>query len=435
MAHAHVPSEILTRYLPRSTRANTLASSLFAIGLVSFVIRLAQDPHSAWISYVSNWLFFTSISIGAVLLAVATWITKAKWNWSVRRVSQAMVAFLPISFVLLLPMLTLREGYFPWIEMMGTDPIVQKKAAYLNIPFLVSRNVVGLAVLFGMALYFVYLAVRPDLGLSDKSELDDGRRRGWRKRLTQGWAGQEQEEVASHRRMTTLAPAFVMAYAVVMTVVAYDWVMSLEPHWYSTMLGPWFFMGAFWGGIAATILWGMYLRTKHKDVEHCVGLQVRHDLGKLAFAFTVFWTYLFFSQYLVIWYGKLPWEQAWIIRRSEPPWSGFSALVVVLCFVVPFAGLIGRKAKMKPSLLAAFATVILVGLWLERYGMVAPSLHREGEAVFTIWHPLIGAMFLGLWIGSIRWFLTTFPAVQIWQPMSDPESLEAERTPEGAARG
>lgn len=433
MAHAHVPSDVQARYLARSSRANALVGTLFAVGLVSFVVRLTQDPRSAWISYVSNWLFFTSISIGAVMLAVASWITKAKWNWSVRRVSQAMAAFLPIAFVLLLPMLTLREEYFPWIGMMDGDPILQRKAAYLNLPFLISRNVVGLGLLFGMALYFVYLAVRPDMGLADRSEANDEARRGWREKLTQGWMGQEQEEVSSYKRMTTLAPAFALVYAVVMTIVSYDWVMGLEPHWYSTMLGPWFFMGAFWGGIAATILWSLYLRTKHKDLEHSIGLHVRHDLGKLAFAFTVFWTYLFFSQYIVIWYGKLPWEQAWIIRRSEPPWGRFSALVVALCFVVPFVGLIGRRAKMKPALLATYAAVILVGLWLERYGMVAPSLYRAGEAVFTIWQPLIGAMFLGLWIGSIRWFLSTFPAVQIWQPMSDPESLEAERPAQGVA--
>ena len=109
------------------------------------------------------------------------------------------------------------------------------------------------------------------------------------------------------------------------------------------MFGPWFFMGAFWGGIASTILWSLYLRTKDKDIGHAVGLQQRHDLGKLAFAFTVFWTYLFFSQYIVIWYGKLPWEQAWIIHRSEEPWGHYSAAVVSLCFVIPFAGLIGPR--------------------------------------------------------------------------------------------
>jgi hypothetical protein len=428
-AGLHAPSEISVRYLPRSSTANLIIGAMFVVGLGAFVVRLGQDSASAWTSYVSNWLFFTSIAMGGVLFAVATWIVKAKWNWSVRRVSQSFAAFLPISFVLLLPMLGLGDSYFPWIAMMETDAIVQNKAAWLNMPFLITRNLVLFGLLVGMAVYFVYHALRPDMGLSQEAAGGDTSRSGWRERLTQGWRGQEQEEVHSYDRMTSIAPAFVIVYALTMTVVVYDWVMSLEPHWYSTMLGPWFFMGAFWGGIASTALWSMYLRTQDKEFEHAIGLQQRWDLGKLSFAFCVFWTYLFFGQYIVIWYGKLPWEQSWIIRRSGEEWGGYSATVIVLCFVIPFAGLIGRKGKMKPALLATFTSVIMLGLWLERYAMVAPSLHHEGDPIVTIWHPLIGLMFLGLYIGAIRWFLQTFPALQVWQPMIDPETVEAELAP------
>ena len=424
--HHYVPSDVPVRYLPRNKTMSTVAGALFVVGLLAFVVRLTQDADSAWISYITNWLFFTSISMGGVLFAVATWIVKAKWNWPMRRVSQSFAAFLPISFVLLLPMLGLGEDYFPWIEMMATDAIVAKKQAYLNMPFLITRNVVGIGVLFGLAVYFVYLAVRPDMGLSKDSEDEDEQRRSWREKLTQGWMGQEQEEVSSYQRMTTMAPAIVMVYALVMTIISYDWIMSLEPHWFSTMFGPWFFMGAFWGGIAATALWSMYLRTQHTDFKNLIGIQQRHDIGKLTFAFTVFWGYLFFSQYIVIWYGNLPWETAWIIRRSGEVWGSYSTLTIVLCFLVPFIGLIGRKPKMKPALLSFFASVILFGLWLERYGMLAPSLHHEGDPIFTIWQPLIGCMFLGLYLGAVRWFLTTFPAVQVWQPMVDAETLEAE---------
>ena len=426
MAAARPPAEIPIRYLPRSGTASAVVGALFVIGLAAFVIRLGQNPQQAWISYVTNWLFFTSISIGGVLFAVATWIVKAKWNWSVRRVSQSFAAFLPVSFVLLLPMLFLGETYFPWIALMETDAVVANKDAWLNTPFLVTRNLVLVGLLFGMALYFVYHAVRPDMGLTQQAAGGDAARSAWRARLMQGWGGQEQEEVNSYKRMTRLGPAFVLVYALTMTVIAYDWVMSLEPHWFSTMMGPWFFMGAFWGGIASTALWSLYLRTKDELVEKHIGLQQRWDLGKLSFAFCVFWTYLFFSQYIVIWYGKLPWEQAWIIRRSGEDWGAYSATVVVLCFVVPFAGLIGRKPKMKPALLALFTGVIVTGLWLERYGMVAPSLWHEGDAIFSIWQPLIGLMFLGLYVGAVRWFLSTFPVLQVWQPMVDPETVEAE---------
>ena len=426
MAHIHVPDQVSVRHLPRSRKANLLIGAFIVVGLVSFVMRWRQDPQAAWISYITNWLYFTSVSMGGLLLAVATWITKAKWNWSIRRISQSFVAFLPFSFLLMLPMLSLGESYFPWIEMMADDPVVQNKAAYLNMPFLVTRNVLGLALLFGVALYFVYLALRPDMGLSTQQLTDGKRSEAWQARLTRGWMGQEKEEIRSYKRMTVIAPAFVIIYAIVMTMLSYDWVMSLEPHWFSTMFGPWFFMGAFWIGIAATALWSVYLRTQHEDFHRYIGLQQRHDIGKLAFAFCVFWTYLFFSQYIVIWYGKLPWEQAWIIRRSDEIWGGLSGLVILLCFVIPFAGLIGRKPKTKPVLLAFFTSIILVGMWLERYVMLAPSLHHGGDPIFTIWQPLIGLMFLGLYLGSVRWFLTTFPAIQVWQPMVDPETREAE---------
>ncbi|MEM7416956.1 MAG: hypothetical protein AAF389_15720 [Gemmatimonadota bacterium] len=422
--HHHIPSDIPTRYLPRDKTMNAVIGGMVVVGLLAFVWRLTENPLSAWISYVTNWMFFSSIAMGSVMFAVATWIVKAKWNWSLRRVSQAQAAFLPIAFVLLLPMLTLGEEYFPWIAAMEYDYIVQKKEAYLNIPFLVTRNLVGAAILFGVGCYFVYLAVRPDMGLVEDD--GDAGRASWRERLGQGWAGQEQEEVSSYRRMTTLGPAMALIYAFVMTIFSYDWAMSLEPHWFSTMFGPWYFMGAFWGGVASTGLWAIYLRRKNKEVGKLIGLQQRHDLGKLTFAFTVFWGYLFFSQYIVIWYGKLPWEQAWIIRRSAEPWGGFSTLAVCLCFVVPFIGLIGRKPKMKPPIYGFFACVIMLGLWLERYGMVAPSLHHEGDPIFTIWQPLIGLLFLGLYLGAVRWFFHTFPVIQIWQPMVDPESLEAE---------
>jgi hypothetical protein len=324
-------------------------------------------------------------------------------------------------------MLRLGGDYFPWIEAMASDPIVQRKAAYLNLPFLITRNLVGLALLFGAFLYMAYLAIRPDLGLvkgEDGVASDAGRKR-WADRLTGGWQGQEKEEVRSHRTLKRLAPATVLLYAVVLSIVSFDWVMSLEPHWFSTIFGAWFFMGALWGGVAATAVAAVYAKGQDPDLNKLVGLQQLHDLGKLAFAFTVFWAYLFFSQYLVIWYGKLPWEQAWIIHRAEAPWGGLTVLALILCFVVPFAGLIGRKAKMTPWILRFFCLVILGGLWLERYLMVVPSIH-DGDPVISFWEPGTGLLFLGLFLFSTRWFLTTFPAVQLWQPMVEPESLEAE---------
>ncbi|NNK49719.1 MAG: hypothetical protein HKP01_12670, partial [Gemmatimonadetes bacterium] len=239
MAHIHIPDRIPARFLPRSSSSTMLFGAMVAVGAVSFFLSLQRDVTAAWASYVSNWLFFSSIAMGAVMFAAVTTIVKAKWNWSLRRISVAYAAFLPVAFVLLLPMLGLGEEYYPWIEKMAYDPIVQEKAAYLNIPFLITRNVVGVAILFGMALYFAYLAIRPDMGLLDEAELDAGQR-SWRARFMTGWSGQEQEEVRSWRRMNYLAPFFAFAYATIMSFVVYDFAMSLDSHWFSTLFGGWY---------------------------------------------------------------------------------------------------------------------------------------------------------------------------------------------------
>ncbi|MEJ2538649.1 MAG: hypothetical protein P8188_01485, partial [Gemmatimonadota bacterium] len=215
MAHIHIPDRVEARFLPRNKGASLIFGVMFIVGLAAFIIRLGQDSTAAWASYVSNWLFFTSVAMGAVMFTGATQIVKAKWNWSLRRVGVAFAAFLPVAFVLLIPMLFLRENYFPWIEQMAYDPIVQKKAAYLNIPFFMTRTVVGVAVLFSVALYFAYLMIRPDMGLVDEASLDSGQK-SWRDRLMAGWSGQQVEEHRVWGRISRLAPAMALVYAVVM---------------------------------------------------------------------------------------------------------------------------------------------------------------------------------------------------------------------------
>ena len=426
MVHHHIPDSIPAKFLPRSATANLLFGAMVIVGAVGFFLALQSDSKAAWGSYVANWLFFTSIAAGAVMFSAATWIVKAKWNWSLRRISMAFVAFLPVSFLLLLPMLGfLRENYFPWIEMMAYDHIVQQKAAYLNVPFLLARNVVGPLVLFGLALYFVYTALRPDMGRLADDQLDAGQR-GWRSRLMAGWRGQQAEEERSNRLLGKLGPALALTYATVLSFVVYDFAMSLDPHWFSTLFGGWFFMAGFWGGIAVTAFTAMAVRKGDTELARHIGIQQRHDIGKLAFAFTVFWTYLFFSQYIVIWYGKLPWEQTWMVARSGDGWGRYSLAVVLLCFVVPFASLIGRKAKLNPNWLQTVTAVILFGLWNERYFLVAPSLFGAYDSGLMLYHLLTGIGFLGLFAFSVRWFLSTFPVIQLWQPIPQDEVSEAE---------
>lgn len=427
-----VPERIEARYLTPAKGTTFLLAALVAVGAVAFLALLGVDADRAWQAYVANWLFFTGISAAGLIFCAATVITKAKWNWSVRRISLSLGAFLPLAYILMLPLLGLRESYFPWIEKMEYDEIVQLKAAYLNIPFLITRTLVGPLVLFTMSLIFMYWALRPDMA-PERAGAEGGvaGRASWRERLSGNWLGQDAEEARSWQKLKVLAPALVLVYALVMSFLVIDFAMTLEPHWFSTLFPVWYFMAAFWGAIAITALIMVLLKRKDPYFDEHMGPQQQHDLGKLVFAFSIFWAYLFWSQYIVQWYGKLPWEQAWYIHRSTPEWGPLSMLAIGLCFAAPFILLMGRKAKLNPTYLGSVVVIAMIGLWLERWLLIAPSLHVEGTPTITFWEPLIGLGFLGLFAFSIRWFLSTFPVIQLWQPKPEPEMLERETHHEG----
>lgn len=427
MHDIHVPERIEARYLTPAKGTTLLLAAFVAVGAIAFFALLGVDSDRAWQAYVANWLFFTGVSTGAIAFLSATTITKAKWNWSVRRVTLALGAFLPISYLLMLPMLGLRESYFPWIEMMETNAIVQMKAAYLNIPFLVVRTLVGPLVLFAMAFFFMYWSLRPDLG-PDRSAAEGGvtSRTRWRERLTGNWLGQEAEEARAWQKLKVLAPAYALVFAFVLSFVSIDFAMSLEPIWFSTLFPVWYFMAAFWGAIAVTVITMVLLKRKDAYFEEHMGPQQQHDLGKLTFGFSIFWAYLAWSQFIVYWYGNIPSKQTWFVNRATEGWEWVTLLVIGLCFLVPFVLLMGRKAKLNATFLGSVALVAMVGLWLERWLLIAPSLHTAGDPLFTFWEPLIGLGFLGLFAFSVRWFLATFPVIQSWQPKPEPEMLERE---------
>jgi hypothetical protein len=230
----------------------------------------------------------------------------------------------------------------------------------------------------------------------------------------------------AERILSRLAPTLVLAYVVAWTFVAIDLVMALDPHWLSMLLGPYVFMGALLGGIAATALVAVIYR-RHLALDAFIETPTLHDIGKLLFGFCVFWAYLFWSQYIVIWYGNLPYEQVFLIPRVTPPYLTISVLVVVSLFVLPFAGLLGATAKRTPVVLAGFATLVLTGLWFERYILVYPTLYPDVSVVpLGVPELSAGLLMLGLLMASGAWFGTRFPMLQIWRSASELELLGVE---------
>jgi len=409
------------------SKVKTIAIALLAIGLLAVAGSFAVDAERGWRAYMFNWLFWTSVAQGAVIFSAAVTIARGIWSKPIRRISLSFVAFLPISWALLIPLLIGGEHIFPWAghELHGG------KEAWLNLPFLSARNLLLILILTGISVAYAYWALRPDIGLiRDKAP---ERLRGLYERMTRDWRGQEAEEVLAARRLAVLGPVMALVWAAAYSVVAWDFIMSLEDHWFSTMIGPLFFMGGFLGGIAATaVLTTVYRNTL--GLGEYIQTPQFHDLGKLTFAFCVFWVYLFWSQFLVIWYGMLPAEQPYLVHRFSTPYAGISTLVVALLFVVPFIGLLSAVSKKTPASLSFFATVALVGLWLERYMQTYPSYYHDREQIVFGWQEIGFALpFAGLMLLALMWFAVRFPLLQLWQPAVEELWIGSTEEPPGTS--
>lgn len=415
--------ELPARRLEHVPALISVGAPLIAVlGVVIMALAFGADTARAWRAYHYNWLFFMSIAQGAVILAVVVTITRGVWSRPIRRLALSFVAFLPFAWVLAIPILFGAEHIFPWVA----DPaaIQPGKDAYLNVPFMSLRILLLLGLLFYFDLRFAYWAVRPDLGLvRDRAH---ERLQPLYARLTRNWLGQDAEEARSAKKLAVLGPVVAVLFALSFGVLAWDFVMSLEPHWFSTMIGPYFFMGGFLGGVAATVI-VCVLYVLRGNARHIIEPVTLHDIGKLMFGFCVFWAYLFYSQFIVIWYGLLPIEQAWVVHRFGQPYQSLMALVFACLFVFPFFGLMGVAPKRTPQILAFFATIVLIGLWLERYMLVYPSLYSAAPDIPFGWQefgPLF--FFLGLLALAIVGFQSRFPIFQMWQPPSELELLGVE---------
>lgn len=421
----HFPLVRLERFPPRMA---LLCGALFVVGAVAFAAAVAVDPARAWRAYLSNWLFWLSVAAGAVAFAAAITMTRGVWARPVRRIALSFVAFLPVAFVLMIPLLFQGERIFPWL---GMEDLHGGKAVWLTVPFLAFRNVLGLGLLIGVAVAFAYRSLRPDAGLA--REEAPGRGRGWWDRLTRDWGGQEAEESKSTHKMRVLAPVLALAWALALSFVAFDFVMALEPEWISTLFGAYFFMPALLGGIAATAIATIAYRGP-LGLDAYIGASQRHDLGKLVFAFCIFWAYLFWSQFLVIWYGLLPAEQFYVIERFEAPYTPFALLVLGCLFVIPFFGLLGVAPKRKPLTLGLFSAIVLFGLWIERWFLVYPSFYEGAESAPLGWIEVgTGLGFAGVFLASLVWFATRFPMLQMWEPWSEAQILGETSEPPGTA--
>ncbi len=411
-ASVGTPSEgdILSRVPGRISSRVTLGLGLaVGLGLIGFLLGLSIAPSRAWQAYLVNFLFFSGLAAAGVLFAAAMQIAKGHWGKGLHRIAQAFGAFLPFSYILFLLLYLGHRQIFPWIENPVNPDGHPLPAAWFDVGGVFARGAVFLLVLYVLCFVFIYYSLRPDMPAVAR-QLG-----GWRRRLAdwigRGFSGQENEAARSRRILARLSPPLALAYVIVLSGMAVDLIMGLVPGWLSVLFPAYFFIGAWLSALAGLAVAATLFR-RYIGLDYFAANQW-HDLGKLIFAFCIFWAYLWFSQYLPIWFGNLPRETLYIETRTEAPWTLLSAAFFVCVFVAPFLLLLAQRVKMIPPYLASVAGLILLGLWLERFNMVVPSL-SEGGGVPLSWIELLVTLgFLGLFGFCYALYASTFPLMPL----------------------
>jgi len=410
--NAHAPSreEVLAGIdRPSPPLLKTICIVLAVLGLVVFVIGLFMNPDRAWQSLLVNWLYFTSISSAGVMFVAVQRITTARWSRPIIRLLEGYVAFLPVAFVLLLLILFVgRHHVFWWSDHV---PEIHEKRVWLNPPFYFTRVVLTFLTIAGLSLWYIYTCVRLDVGIVPEAGANWAR--GLRERMRRGFRDERRELHSTHSLQGRLAVFLGFAFVFGWILLSWDLSMSLDPYFQSTMYGWWFFMGAWVGALASWTLivlaWRRYLNRYDLIQEKHF-----HDLGKLCFAFTAFWGYLTFGQYLVIWYGNMGEETHWMRLRLIEGWRVPTLLTVGLMFVLPFFGLLSRAAKVFLPTLVLFVSCTIVGLWVTRYLEVYPSIYGVlADIPLGLWEIGITLGLLGTWGFCYLSFMDAFPRIRV----------------------
>jgi Ni/Fe-hydrogenase subunit HybB-like protein len=390
---------------------------LVLLGTIAFLTGMSgKNSERAWHAYLINFVFWVGLSSGAFFFVAVMNMTKSKWARPVKRLGEAFGTFLPVSFLLLLVLYFGRREIFVWIK----EPIPGKET-WLNARFLFARDGIGILVLTGISLALIYHSIK-----GDKKVMSQSLERGG-KVFDSNEKANKREDSSHWRAQVYLSPILGIAYGFVLSLIAIDLIMSLDPHWVSTLFGAYFFLSSFYLGLAALAIVSV-LSLNSFGLKDYVHSRYFHDLGKLVFAFCLLTGYFFYAQFLVIWYGNIPEETQYVILRvRQSPWGPLAWAILGAAFILPFIVLLSRKMKMKPISLMVVSILILIGIWMERFLFIAPSFWKGEEIPIGILEILITAGFFGLMALSLITFLRRFPFL----PVSDPlfqEFLKSEGT-------
>jgi len=398
LAHHHVPTleETGTTLDGLGSRVFGISAVIGVIGLAAAVgLGLAQGDglkHFGF-SYLVNFAFFLSISLGALFFMPVMYVTKASWNVVVRRLAEVTAAVMPLFAVLAIPVIIFYSQVYGWADpAVASTHAMAHKTAYLSRNAFIIRWVIYFAIWSGYAMFF------------------------WRQSVAQDTSG----DLKITRRLENFSGFALMICALAVAAASFDLLMSVDPLWFSTMFGVYYWSGGFVTFFAVLTLFTLGLQ-KAGRLQRIVSPEHFHDFGKLMFAFTFFWGYIAFSQYMLYWYANIPEETAWYLLRSQGGWGQVGIAIIFVTFMLPFAGLISRYAKRKRKILAFWAFWIIGAQWLNLYWVVMP----EFSSSFVI-SPMDLALFVGfagVWVAAI----TRLAMGRSLVPLKDPRLNESLR--------
>jgi hypothetical protein len=384
-----IPSELqedLKQWRTRALIAGVAGTLLCAVGFF-------MNPFQFYRSYLWAYIFVVALAVGPLAWLMLQYVTGGAWGLVIRRACEAAARTIPLVALMFLPILIGIPNLYEWSHpnIVAADPILRHKQPYLNVPFFLIRAAVYLGGWAFLSWFFNRW--------SDREDRDGGTR--------------------AHGKMAALAGPGLLFWGFTVTFMAIDWVLSVDPKWFSTIFGLLFVAGQGLTSMAFLITL-MVLLSFRKPMSDVLTPRHLHDLGKFLLALVMVWAYFSFSQFLIIWAGNLPEEIPWYLTRLNGGWQYVGLLLVVGHFALPFALLLSRDLKRNFKLLASIAVFILFMRLVDLYWLIAPDFRKDSFGLS--WMDFAAPLgLIGLWMA---WFLTQL-AKRPLMPVNDPNLMEA----------
>jgi len=356
---------------------------LLAICLVAGLANRAEFFRSYLVAY----LFWIGITLGSLALLMVQHLTGGRWALVIRRILEAGSRTLPLMAIAALPLVAGMKTLYAWSQPGETDPVILAKHLYLNAPFFIVRMIFYFAVWFTLAHF-----------LNKWSRMEDA-----------GEAG-----ASLWMRLEGLSGFGLVLYGLTVTFASIDWVMSLEPRWYSTIYGLLFMVGQALAAMAFSIAILIWLSDR-KPLSQVVRTSQFQDLGSFLLTFVMLWAYLEFSQFLIVWGGNLSEEIPWYLRRMQGVWGTIGLLLVLLNFALPFFLLLFRHVKRRTRSLLIVTVLVLVMRLVDMFWMVLPAF-RGGDIGITWMNVALPLGFGAVWLAYFLWQLQRMPILPAHDP-------------------